>query len=303
MTRIDQPGRSHTTTAPSPDAPNTADHVITTADGRDLAATTVRGTSDDAVVVAGGVAIRRGFYRDFATWLAARGPTVTTFDYRDIGGSRTVPLRHSSARMADWGRHDIDAVLRHTAARTTGRLLYVGHSAGGQLLGLAPSADRVDRIVTVATQNGYWRTASAPERYRLWALWHLVFPSALRVAGYLPGRWLGLGDGLPPGIAADWIRWCRDPDYLFGDPAIDPTAYRRVHAPILAHHITDDPWSLRSAVADVHRRYARSRVDFVEVTPRPGHSIGHNGLFRTSTGAEHWPALATWLTATSGSTR
>lgn len=81
-------------------------------------------------------------------------------------------------------------------------------------------------------------------------------------------------------------------------PGDRPTSYRRVHAPIRAHHVTDDPWALRSAVADMHRHYARSRVDFVATTPRPGHSIGHSGLFRASTGAEHWPALATWLTST-----
>lgn len=278
------------------------EHTITTADGRELAATTVPGTSGDIVVMAGGVAIRRGFYRDFAAWLSARGPTVITFDYRDIGGSRTVPLRASSARMADWGRQDIEAVLQHAATRATGQLLYVGHSAGGQLLGLAPSADRIDRIATVATQSGHWRVARPPERYRLWLLWHLVFPTALRVAGYLPGRWLGLGNDLPPGIAADWIRWCRDPAYLFGDPQIDPREYHRVHAPIRAHLITDDPWASRTAVTDMHRRYARCPVDVVVTAPPHRHSIGHSGFFRSSTGAEHWPDLASWLTSTSGST-
>jgi predicted alpha/beta hydrolase len=295
MRRLDQPDGRRDLSGGGHQGTATTDHFINTEDGRELALTTIGGTSDDTVVVAGGVAIRRGFYRNFATWLAARGPTVITFDYRDVGGSRTMPLRASPARMADWGRHDIDAVLRHAASHTSGRLLYVGHSAGGQLLGLAPSADRIDRIVTVATQNGYWRTARPPERYRLWALWHLVFPAAVRSTGYLPGRWLGLGSDLPPGIAGDWIRWCRDPDYLFGDPQIDPASYRHVYAPIRAHHITDDPWASRSAVAAMHRRYARCPVDFITTTPEPGTTIGHSGLFRTSTGADHWPALASWL--------
>jgi predicted alpha/beta hydrolase len=298
MTGLDQPGRkrqSAATPAPVDGSPVTSDHVIVTDDGRELAATTVQGRSADTVVVAGGVAIRRGFYREFATWLAGRGPTVITFDYRDLGGSRTMPLRDSPARMADWGRHDIDAVLQHAAARTTGQLLYVGHSAGGQLLGLTPFAERLDRIVTVATQSGYWRVARPPERYRLWLLWHIVFPTAIRAAGYLPGRWLGLGNDLPAGIANDWIRWCRDPAYLFGDAAIDQRGYQRVHAPIRAHLITDDPWASSTSVSHFHRRYSRCPVEVVVTAPRHDRPIGHSGLFRTSTGSDHWPALASWL--------
>jgi predicted alpha/beta hydrolase len=276
--------------------PALVDHHIQTQDGRALGATTVPGSSPDTVVVAGGVGIPRRFYRDFATWLAARGPTVVTFDYRDTGGSRTLPLRDSPARLAEWGRHDIDAVLRHVAERTTGRILYVGHSAGGQLLGLAPTADRVDRIVTVATQLGYWRISRAPERYRLWALWHLVFPTATRLLGYLPGR-LGVGQDLPAGVARDWIRWCRDREYLFGDPTLDTSSYRRVQAPIRSYVITDDPWARSSAVAALHRHYERCPLELVTITPNDGTTIGHSGLFRADTGGEYWTALGSWLIA------
>ena len=37
------------------------------------------------------------------------------------------------------------------------RTFIISHSAGGQLIGLAPNCDRVDAVVMVATQSGYWK--------------------------------------------------------------------------------------------------------------------------------------------------
>lgn len=277
--------------------PTRSERTIQADDGRELAATVMTGVTGDVAVVAGGMAIRRGFYDAFAGWLASRGPTVVTFDYRDTGGSRVGDLRASTSRLAEWGRYDIEGVLRYAASRTNGRLLFVGHSAGGQLLGLAPSAGRIDRIATVGANTGYWRNAAIPERYRLWGLWHLVFPAAVRTVGHLPLRRLGMGEDLPPGVARDWIRWCRHPDYLFGDRDLDTRPYATITAPMRAYHASDDPWATRHAVEDLHGRYPNATCDILTLRPDAGQAIGHVAFFRPRAGKAHWPGLAAWLQA------
>ena len=94
----------------------------------------------------------RKIYRGFASYLASRGCAVLTYDYRGTGGSRPPAgrgyiqprsLAGFQATMADWatqGRHrggGLDARALHTLP-----LLYVGHSFGGQALGLLPNNTR-----------------------------------------------------------------------------------------------------------------------------------------------------------------
>ena len=61
--------------------------------------------------IAAGAAIARRFYARFATYLAERGATVLTFDYRAIGGSRRAPVKGSPVRMRDWCMLDVPGVL------------------------------------------------------------------------------------------------------------------------------------------------------------------------------------------------
>ena len=51
------------------------------------------------------------YYRAFATWLAAQGFLVATFDYRGIGLSRNRTLRGFKANIFDWARLDCAAMI------------------------------------------------------------------------------------------------------------------------------------------------------------------------------------------------
>src|SRR5262245_19088040 len=84
------------------------------------------------VIVAPGAAILRRFYARFAAYLAERGATVLTFDYRAFGGSRRGSLVGSAVRMRDWGILDVPGVLAWAARTYPGRPIHwVGHSMGG----------------------------------------------------------------------------------------------------------------------------------------------------------------------------
>jgi len=87
-------------------------------------------------------------------------------------------------------------------------LYWVGHSLGGQLLGLIPNRERIDRVITIATGSGYWRENSWQTKRFVWWLWYVVAPLALNVAGYFPGKRLRKVGDLPRGVMEQWRRWC-----------------------------------------------------------------------------------------------
>lgn len=281
-------------------APERVEERVTAADGRELAVTRFVGDGPDVVVLAGGVAIPRRYYADFAAWLSRQGPTVITFDYRGIAGSREDgDLRRGDVRFRDWGQQDLEAVLQHAARLTRGRVLHLGHSAGGQLLGLARSGTLPSRVLTVTCHAGWWGYSPAPERWKLWSYWYLLFPLLVRATGYLPGSKLGLGEDLPRGVIHEWMSWCRDRRYLYSDPTLDLGGFARVTAPIRTVQVTDDPWATRPAIEMLHSGYRNAPVELVTLTPEElgQRAVGHLGLFRADKGAAAWPGLAAWLLA------
>src|SRR5262249_26659367 len=125
---------------------NESDFRFAAADGYSLAATLRRpaGAPKGFVLVASATATPRQYYGRFANYPAARVFSVMTFDYRGIGGSRPASLRGFECKMRDWAALDISAAVDF-AAREGGPLLYVGHSYGGQALGLLPNNQKVAR--------------------------------------------------------------------------------------------------------------------------------------------------------------
>ena len=70
-----------------------------------------------------------------------------------------------------------------TADETTGKGSSggKGHSAGGQMVGLAPNNQRITALLAVAAQDGYYGLWDAPRRYLMAALWHVLVPVAEEV--------------------------------------------------------------------------------------------------------------------------
>jgi predicted alpha/beta hydrolase len=274
------------------------DVTIPAADGFSIAATVYEPDADPrtAVVVNAATAAPRRFYARFAQSLAARGAAVVTYDYRGIGGSLAGHARDARGTLRDWGRLDYPGALAWARARWPhARPAVVGHSVGGQILGLAEGSASLASIVLVASQIGYWGHWPAPRRLLYAALWHGVMPATTRALGYFPGRRLGLGENLPPGVALEWARWCRTPEF-FVDEAGRPLEqyFETVRAPVLAISVSDDTFAPKAAVDALARRYTAAAVERRHVDARalPGGRSGHFGVFREPVGAPLWPEIA-----------
>ncbi len=269
-------------------------------DGYPLAATLYPAASagDSAVIISAATAVPRGFYRHYAGHLAAQGHTVLTYDYRGQGESRPARLGGFSARMRDWAEQDMAAVLAWAAGKLQPRRLFViGHSFGGQGLGLLADTRPVTAMVTLSAQSGYWGLQPGLEKYRVALSVYLVFPALAHLLGYLPWSRLLRGEDLPKGVALEWARWCRHPDYFFGDRTLASRQnFPRFNAPILAYSFSDDVWGSRRSVDDMMARYTGARVERRHRTPADAGvaRLGHVGFFLPSA-RKLWDEVDEWL--------
>jgi len=274
--------------------------TIPATDGVPLAATTFPPPLDGktTVVISPATGVGQGFYRPFAEYLAGEGFTVVTFDYRGIGRS-PLPGSPRDARMRHWGARDLAAVLAWVVRTRPGdRLLVVGHSAGGQLLGLALHGHRVAGLLGIAAQSGYYGHWSGVGRLALWMLWTTVIPVTTAVLGYVPGWVFGSRMRLPGGVAQEWARWCLHPDYLLAYLDEDRAEhYRGFRAPILAMAFSDDPYAPPTAVAALLSFYpnAAGRMQIVRPVEVGMKSLGHFGFFRPAARDTLWAQAARWL--------
>jgi predicted alpha/beta hydrolase len=239
------------------------------------------------VVIHGATAVPQSYYAAFAEWLAMTGVRVVTYDYRGVGASRRGSLKGFAATMTDWVERDARAV--HAWAGDD--VAMIGHSFGGQLIGLLDDLRDVRAAVLVATQLGYYGHWPIAQRARLWATWHVVLPMVVAAAGYLPGR-LGLGEDLPAGVALEWARWCRDAEYLIGarpDAAARFAAWSR---PTMMIAVKDDPLAPARAIAALAARLSNAPLE----RRRIDEPLGHFGFFRPRASA-HWDEVAEFLCA------
>jgi predicted alpha/beta hydrolase len=247
------------------------------------------------LVIAGAIGVKQSFYARFAKFLATRGFVVLTFDYRGIGESLGAGIAQARGGLSAWGEQDLAAALDFCAGLAPERdLAVVGHSAGGQLVGLTESNRPIRAMLAVSAQTGSWRLWPKSRQWALFLLWRVVMPGLTRLFGYFPARVLGLGENLPRDAALEWARWCASRDYFvdgFGRPLVG--AFDGLRAPLRALVIADDGMAPEAAVRALLRWYANAEIEIVSLRPENG-GIGHFGFFREA-GARHWDAAADWL--------
>lgn len=268
-------------------------------DGYRLAGTLYRPATANrrAVLVQAAAGVKQEYYGRFAAYLATRGFSALTFDYRGIGGSRPPRLRGFPARMRDWADKDIAGALDYLARATHGaRLIGLGHSFGGQVFPLVPGCERYVAVVAVASQSGYWRHWPGPGKAGMWFLTHALLPGLSRLLGYMPARVFRQGEDLPRGVATEWARWCRHPEYVVGALGAKE-AYLRFGAPLRAYALADDGYAPPRSVEAFLSLYPNAPRNLERVDPAKlgGEPIGHFGFFRERFRHTLWKDAAEWM--------
>jgi predicted alpha/beta hydrolase len=251
-----------------------------------------------AVIIPSAMGVAQQFYTHFAQWLASQGYHVTTFDYRGIGLSAPPSLRGFPVNIFDWAEDCAVVIDAVKSQLPEAPLHWIGHSLGGQLLGLIPNRDRIDRVVTVATGSGYWLENAWRTKSVVWWLWFFVVPIALRVAGYFPGKRLRKVGNLPRGVMAQWRRWCLSREYVVGAEGEHVReAYASVRIPMLSLSFTDDELMSARGIRSLHGLYTNAPVEYRRIAPPEvgAQRIGHFGFFRPQFERTLWPLVPQWL--------
>ncbi len=266
------------------------------AQGHTLAASVFEAPGSDTVVlVNAATGVPRQFYKYFAAYFRDNGWTTVTYDYRGIGESAPPSLRGFTVRMRDWALIDIPEVIDWVSSEFRPRRLFaVGHSFGGQGIGLIERPQRITAMVGVSAQSGYWGVQGGVEKYRARFAVTVLIPVLTRLFGYFPWSRFAAGEDLPAGVALEWARWCRDRNYLLGDETLPLGRYDAFAAPILAYSIEDDDWGTAPAVDDMMRAYRDVTRRHLVPADYGLDKIGHMGFFRSGSEAI-WDEVIAWL--------
>ena len=277
-------------------------------DGRELAAHWFdpEGLGRGAIVINGATGFPQTFYFKFAQYLAGRGFGVLVYDYRGMGKSAPPKLASERARMSDWAVFDMPAALAETAARSQGLPVFtIGHSIGGQFIGLLRNHSLARAHVQIAASVGYWRWELAPFKYLAWWFWRVHGPVLLALVGYVPsgGGWSGLP--LPRGVYEEWRRWCLRPGHFGPDleTYLSPVnVFAEIRAPLLTVGFADDPIATRRTVEELNRFFPNARRESRWYSPRDVGSrrIGHEGFFSSRHCDGLWKPVADWIEAQAG---
>lgn len=199
--------------------------------------------------------------------MANLGYEVTSFDYRGIGKSAPKSLKNFKMDYLDWGKKDLSGLLDHISDYSL-PLFLIGHSFGGQALGLIDNHQKVTACYSLGTGIG----------------WPEYMPLMVKRHGYMAWSKLKMGIDLPSDVFKQWRKWSKYPEYFFADPKLDflVLQYSKVKTKIFAATSLDDEWATPKSRDAFMKYYTSSQVDLINIDPKAygSSSIGHMGYFK-----------------------
>jgi len=279
---------------------------VRAADGRELAAHWFAAARRrGGIVINAGTGFPQTFYFKLAGYAAGRGYDALVYDYRGMGASAPADLATETTLMSDWGLLDMRAALAALAERVRGApLATLGHSIGGQFLGLLRNHALARAHVQIATSVGYWPWENAPFKYLAWWFWRVHGPLMLALKGYIPtgGGWAGLP--LPRGVYEEWRRWCLRPEH-FGpelSTRLADNVFAEIRSPVLTVGFTDDPIATRRTVGEINKFFPNAQRESRWYSPADagGKRIGHEGFFASRNREFLWRPVFDWIDARLG---
>lgn len=275
---------------------------ISCKDGYQLAAQFYPALNSDKsypILICPATGITKNFYHAFAQWLNQQGYPVLSFDFRGIGESLHGALKDSTASINDWGIYDIPAAIETLLNRTQAeKVIIVGHSAGGQLLGIASNYHKVAKVLAIAGSTGHVKGLKGKTKVLAPVMFNVIFPVSSFVKGYGATQFIGMGENLPKNVAKQWAEFCSKPGYVMN--AIGKTIFEDYHqqiqCPITSFWATDDEIATHSNVKDLLRLYPNAQTKLIELNPQQlGYKrIGHMLMFKKSH-QKIWPILESEL--------
>ncbi len=296
---MDQPIlQTQTGVSPAVDEVTVTSLTLRTADGVSLGATVYDSNNPATMtlLMLPGIGVPQRAFRHLASWLAIRGARCVTVDYRGMGASVS-PEGVVTATLSTWAREDAVAAFEYAETTWPEPVALIGHSFGGQAVGLAKTLHRSRAAVFICSQFGSARHWPGMARWSLAAYWHVWLPVLCRFFEVLPA-WSGPAGPLPRGVASEWARWGRQHDWYASCERDAVRLLSEFAAPTLAYGVSDDPIAPPRAVSTFLDRFFAVDPERRKLEPEQFgvKAIGHVGLLRPAVGtAGVWQEILEFL--------
>lgn len=254
-----------------------------------------------AIMMAPATGIKRQFYNSLSSYLSTEGYGVITYDNRGIGGSLHGSLKRNNASLKEWGEQDATAALEALKFHFPDTKYHlVGHSAGGQLVGLMPNFNDLSSIFNVACSSGRIANMAFFFRFQARILMDLLISATNKIYGYAKTNWVGMGEPLPRQVGQDWSDWCNGQGYVktaFG-VTVNQHFYDEIEVPSMWVSATDDSIAIPENVLDMAAVFTKLRPEIIELAPADYNlkEIGHMKFFSKKSKIL-WKLLTDWLQA------
>ena len=208
-----------------------------------------------------------------------------------------VPGPHVLVNALTHGNEICGAIALDWLLQRTGQeqVTLVGHSAGGQMIGLLPNHHRVAKLVGVSASTGWFKGMKPSFRFKARLGLRCLVPLGAMVKGYAPTSAVGLGEDLPARVAQQWGQWCAAGGYATNAIRNKPEQdfHQQVRTPITVLHASDDDIATPKTVADLLRTFPTAPKQALQLKPADHglKSIGHIDWFRSSH-KSLWPIIA-----------
>ncbi|WP_281556972.1 alpha/beta fold hydrolase [Thalassomonas sp. RHCl1] len=280
---------------------NLDDITIDCQDGQQLAATlyTPKDEVKGAVLIGPATGIKRQFYHSFACYLVENGYGVISYDNRGIGESLSGKVCASKASLQCWGEQDMPAVLEALKSYFPDTSYHlIGHSAGGQLVGLMYNGKDLSSIFNFASSSGQLRNMKLPYSLKANFFMNVFVPLSNLFFGHTKSQLVGMGEPLPKGVAQQWRLWCNGQGYVktaFGK-TVNRHWYHELTTPSMWVNASDDDIAIDDNVADMLSVFKKLKVDTLTVSPQAHglDEIGHMKFFSRKS-KSLWQHAINWL--------
>ncbi len=243
-----------------------------------------------------GTGMRKEFYGNLASYLADNGFIVCLWEYRGMGKSRPEDKDiFTKITMQDWAI-DMSTVLDFLEQRYPDwPKLMIGHSIGGQLVGLMPNHHLLKGIVMITCSTGTWWQHTFPYRLKSYSFFNIISPLTAPIWGYLPAKRMRIMEDLPKGLIMEWRSWCNSENYLFDflGKTIPQHFYDAIIVPIKSYWATDDPIANAHSVPALLRHFRHADILNEAIRPKDYgvKHIGHFGLFSRKFKGHFWKKI------------
>ena len=237
-----------------------------------------------AVMIAPATGIKRQFYHAFANFLSEQGFGVICYDNRGIGDSAHGKLKYDKASLVAWGKQDMPAVLATLKKHFPHQPYFlVGHSAGGQLLGLMHNVGDLTAFCNFGSSSGSLRNMRKSYLLKAHFFMNLYIPFSNLLFGHTKSQWVGMGEPLPREVAKQWQQWCNGTGYVqtaFGNE-VDEHFYNEITIPSKWLLATDDDIANILNVHDMISVFPKMKAEIEELNPDTYQvdEIGHMKFF------------------------